>query len=171
MKNKIIVICLFLCCMYMNLHAEPQYFDVLFGVGSIETNKTPAGTVTETIFNLYGVDNQVYLKKTEQPNGKKEFTLSCVEQTEEYTPVKLKISFDGKAQEFKDEKTKYSSLFNYGTFILSDAIIGQFLSSNEITIEFAGSTHRYNKNDLVINTYDSKYTFNNPIDKIKQFLK
>jgi hypothetical protein len=169
MKIKVIAFCLFFCC--FSIYAEIQYFDVLFGINSIETKETLEGIETKTTFTLNAEVNIINIIKIERANGTKEFYLYCSERNNNYRSVRVRISFDGVIKEFIENSPGFSANYNNASWGLFDNTINQFINCNEIAIEFGGKVYRYNENNLVIDSFGHLSTFENPITRIKHFLQ
>lgn len=169
MKARILAFCLIFCC--LGVFAELKYFDVLFGINSIETTETLEGIQTETVFTLHGTGNLINIVKMERANGRREYHLACSEMNNSFQSVVVRISIDGTIHEFIEDSPRFSASRNRASWNLSNEIINQLLGCNEIAIEFGGKVHRYNENDFAIDSYGRISTFADPIGRIKQFLE
>jgi hypothetical protein len=153
------------------IFSESQYFDVLFGINSIEENETLEGIEVRTYFTLVGQNDIINIIKYEQANGRTMFFLSCAERNDDYHSIRARISIDGDIREFKDDMPNYNASYNKASWSLSEEYINKLRGCNNVAIEFSGKVYRFSERDFVIDYYGSERTFENPIGQIKAFLQ
>jgi hypothetical protein len=169
MKTKAIIFIFFL--LGFPLIAEYQYFDVLFGINSIETSETLEGIETITVFTLVAYGDIINILKEEDVNGIPSFFLYCSETRSSYDPVKARVSIDGKIQEFQENHPGYDASFNRAVWALSDIFIKQLRECSMFAIEFNGKVYRFSKEIFIIDYHGSIWEIENPLEKIQMFLQ
>jgi hypothetical protein len=169
MNRKIVFFYLF--CITTCIFAETQYFDALFGINSIEKTETLEGIKTETHFTLTAQGNIINIIKKELPEGKTMFFLSCSEKSNNYYPVKTRISIDGNIREFNDDSPNYGANYNWAIWSLSEEFVNLLRACTNLAIEFGGKVYRFGEQDLIIDFYGDKTTIENPLGKLKDFLQ
>lgn len=155
----------------INCFAELRYFDVWFGINSIETKEKLEGTETETAFTIPVKNGIINIIKNEYVNGTKEFYLYCSERNTSYSSVELRLSIDGHIQNFKESYPHFSAGYNKAMWHLTDSTLKLLRNCTQLAIEFNGAVCRLNEDTLLLDDHGIVYEYENPIGQIKTFLQ